>query len=224
MFYSSRYSRKHVFHYADCRYSKRTKEENKISFRSFGEAINAGCVPCAYCNLINRQYEADQKAIDAFCEEFQFKHFLHKGELFIISADDTAWRICSSRDNGKGKILFHESKYGVSYDRRLMPYIDREYHIQRTPITSLMGYLVYIQKHDIFEKERKEKQKLERALRKEEVKSIRAVQKQMARQNRKHKKHAHFETSGQQRKRSKQQLRALAFSFTDYKAASAAYI
>ena len=81
MFYSSRYSRKHVFHYADCRYSKRTKEENKISFRSFGEAINAGCVPCAYCNLINRQYEADQKAIDAFCEEFQFKHFLHKGEL-----------------------------------------------------------------------------------------------------------------------------------------------
>ena len=69
MFYSSRYSRKHVFHYADCRYSKRTKEENKISFRSFGEAINAGCVPCAYCNLINGQYEADQKAIDAFCEE-----------------------------------------------------------------------------------------------------------------------------------------------------------
>ena len=87
-----------------------------------------------------------------------------------------------------------------------------------------MGYLVYIQKHDTFEKERKEKQKLEKALRKEEVKSIRAVQKQMARQNQKHKKHARFETSGQKRKRSKQQLRALAYSFTDYKAASAAYI
>ena len=224
MFYSSRNSRKHVYHYAGCRYLKLTKNDNRVSFNTVDEAKAQGFCPCAYCNPISRQYLKDRKAILAFCENYQFKHFFCFGDLYVISAKDTAWRISTSGDNGKGKQLLHESKANISYDRRKMPYIDREYHVQKTPTTSLMGYLVYIQNHDLYEKARTEKRKVEQALRVEEAKSIRAIQKQISRQNRKHKKRGHLESSGQKRRRANQQLRALASSFSDYRSAQYAYI
>ena len=82
-----------------------------------------------------------------------------------------------------------------------------------------MGYLVYIRNHDLYEQARKEKRKLERALHAEEAKNIRAIRKQMTRKNRKHKKRGRLESSGQKRCREKQQLRALASSFSDYRSA-----
>ena len=224
MFYSSRYSRKRIYHYADCRYVKRTREDNQIIFHTLEEAKNRNYIPCACCSVIGRQYANDRKSISAFCEHYNFKHFLYLGELYIVSARDTAWKISYADGNDKGKSLLHESKSHVSYDRLITPYIDREYHIQKTPTTSIMGYLVYIQRHDVFEKEHKEKIKAQQAICREEVKSIRATQKQAARQNRKHRKHHQFESNGQKRRRSNQQLKALASSFTDYRAARAAYI
>jgi len=39
-----------VFHYPDCKWAKKIKEENKIKFKSRNEALDKGYTPCKVCN------------------------------------------------------------------------------------------------------------------------------------------------------------------------------
>ncbi len=163
MFYSSTKSSHKYFHTAECAYRKQIGANNVNTFISAYIAKQNGYVPCPHCSPIGRQYSTDRKSIDAFCDHYGFKHFFHNGELYVISAEDTSWRICSTGLNGSaGNYLLHESKCGVLYNRNLTSYAERQYHLQRVPGTSILGFLVYILNHDVFEKEREETIKRER--------------------------------------------------------------
>lgn len=223
MFYSSRNSRKKVFHYDTCQYAKRFRPEGRIAFYTVDEAKAAGYVHCSYCSVIGRQYRRCREKAEAFCDTHSFTLFMRDGELFVISAGDTSWRICCDLKNRKKKILLHESKDHVLYNRRGKPYTERKYHVQKAKETDIMGYLVYILGHDKIEKEREEKRKLERALLIEAVKSNKALHKQITRKQRKHKEHRPIEAHGSVRRRSNQQLRALEISSPDYWLDNAVY-
>ena len=168
MFCGSKNSKSRLYHYSFCRYAKTTKKANQVLFYTSEEASQQGYVPCPFCSLIGRQYAKERKMIDSFCDEHNFRHFIYGGELYVISAGDTAWRVCLQNQTGRKKLLMHESKSHVSYIRRSVPYADRGYHIQIMRDSSLMGYLVYIHKHDVAEAGRKNKEKEQRALQRKE--------------------------------------------------------
>ena len=220
MFVASENSRSRTFHTPDCAYAKRIKEENRRTFATTKEARSKGFRFCPFCCRIGRQYRKDRTEIDGFCRQHGFTHFMDDGEMYIISGNDTAWRLRTTGSYDKGMLLLHESKTGAPYDRKVTAYADREYHAQRIPVTSIMGYLVYIRDHDELDRERTEKHKAQLAFQIEEVRNIRAVQRNISRQNRKKK--GHREGTAQKRRRSNQQLRALAAAFTDYRSAKAA--
>ena len=236
MFYSSIKSSQKYFHTAECGYRKQIGASNIQTFISAYTAKTNGYVPCPHCSPIGRQYSMDRKSIDAFCDHYGFRHFFHNGELYVISAGDTSWRICSTGLNGSaGNYLLHESKCGVPYNRKATAYVDRQYHLQHVRATSLLGYMVYILNHDVFEKEREETIKLERERiaweleekmrieheeREKEINRIRAVKRQIGRQN--FRKHGCKEEYVQKRRRSNQQLRELTAAIRDYSSAKAA--
>ena len=224
MFYSSRNSKNKVFHYQTCQYAKRLSPERRIAFYTINEAKAAGYSHCSCCSVIGRQYRRCRKDVMSFCAEHGFIHFFHDGELYVISADDTAWRICCDLKKGKKKVLLHESKDHVLYERRGKPYTERKYHVQNTKSTDIMGYLVYILGHDRVDKERDEKRKLEKALQIEAGKSSKALRKMLTRKQRKHMKHRPVEPYGGVRRRSNQQLRAFESPSSDYWLDYAAYL
>ncbi len=227
MLFGSRNSKKKLFHYGCCRYSKRTKSKSRLRFCTVEEAHSRGYSQCPYCSRILREYRRNQEAITNFCSKHNLHTILTNDELYIISRDDTAWRICMKGDGSKSRQLLHESKRRVAYDRRTTAYEDREYHLQDIPGSSITGYLSYIHKHDISEAAREKKQekaKVEKSLLQEQLRSIWATQKQISRQNRKRNKHAPAESHAQKRRRSKQYLRDISRSFNDYRAAQEAYI
>ena len=227
MLFGSKISKKKVFHYGNCPYARRTKQKNQLVFHSVEDAKSKGYSQCPCCNRIPVEYKKNLKAVTDYCNKHDMLPILINDELLIISRDDTSWRIRMKGDGSKEKELLHESKRNVKYDRRATAYEDRQYHIQDVPNTSITGYLSYIYRHDASEAARVEKErkaKVEKALIREQVKSIRAIQKQISRQNRKHNKRAPAESNAQKRRRSNQYLRDIARSFSDYRAAQAAYI
>lgn len=227
MLYGSRISKKKVFHYGDCLYAKRIAFKNKTCFESVEEANNHGYTQCPCCSRIPAEYSKNRKSIQAFCTKYRMKSVLMDDELYIISKDDTAWRIGMKGDGSKEKKLLHESKRHVSYNRKKTPYKKREFHVQDIPSTSITGYLSYIRNHDACEAKREAaaaQAQAERACLKEQIKSIHAVQKQISKQNRKIKKRGPAESNAAKRRRSNQQLRDITRSFNDYRSAREAFL
>ncbi len=219
MFYGSRHSKGKLFHYADCEHVKRISDSNIVEFQTMEAARSNRYKHCPHCCMVGRQYRQDRKEIDGFCRKYGLRQYISDGDMYVISEGDTAWRIS---EDGKGLFLLHESKEHIEYERKDTVYEDRDYHIQRLAKTTIMGYLSYVLSHDLYEEQKSEERRREREKRSEEVRSIRIVQRQINRQN--HKKNRSLEEHSQKRRRSKQQLRALAASFTDYRSARAANI
>jgi len=223
MFYCSRNSKKHIFHYNTCRYTKHFSKKNRIDFYTVDEAKAAGYVPCSCCSIIGQQYRKCRREVMAFCAEHGFIHFMRDGELYVISARDTAWRICCNMKNGKEKTLLHESKEHVPYNRRARPYHERIYHVQKAKSTSIIGYLVYILKHDKIEEERDRERKHDKALLIEASKNNKTLHQQITQKQRKHKDRRPVDSYGGARRRANQQLRTLEMTSPDYWLDNAVY-
>lgn len=206
MYFSSRNSKRRIFHNDTCRYAKRFQPENRINFYTMEEACNAGFVPCNYCSVIGRQYMSSRQEIDKFCEEHGYSHFMHSGELYVISSDDTAWRITYSGEKGAPRALFHESKRQAPINRSAVPYTERKYHDQDVQKTSIMGYLVYIHKHDIAETKRRKQE--EKELHSQHSNRIMSGFKGPTRKSKRKDRGLKY-TSGQARIRSKREMQAL---------------
>ena len=222
MFYASSKSKNNYYHRADCGYSKLIGDKYKLVFPYERNAKKLGLSPCPFCCGITRQYKESQKDVDAFCKHYGFQHFVSSGELFVISSEDTAWRICSASGKEAGNYLLHESKCGVPYRREETPYEKRTYHVQKLAPKSLMDYLACILDHDLYEKERTERIMMEREQKLVEISAIRAIQARNYRQNLR--KRGSIEDYGQKRRRYNQQLRALASAYSEYYTAKAASI
>ena len=223
MLYGSRKSRKKVFHFGDCRYAMQISSNNLIVFSTAHEATSLGYKQCPCCSRIPAEFKKLEANIACFCKKHNFKAFLSDDELYVISWDDTAWRICMVGDGTKQKQLLHESRKHVNYNRKKTPYHKREFHVQDIPSTSITGYLAYIRNHDIAEANRT-KQKQKQAAIIDQVQSIKETQRRIAKQNRKRKSRGPAESNAQKRRRSNQHLREISRSFNDYLAARMAHI
>ena len=225
MVYCSINSHKRVYHTDDCWYTKRTKERNQIIFNNPEYAEKAGFGPCSCCCQIGQQYRKERREIQAFCSQNGFRHFILHGELYVISAEDTAWRIIPKGAKASSLlILYHESLGGVPYIRNQTDYPCRQYHQQKVLKPNIYSYLEYIKSHDEYRKALLEQRRSEREKLKNDVKQIHDVRKTIARQNRKRGKVKSMKSNGQNRHVKNQQLKMIAKAACSYKSAKAAYI
>jgi len=222
MYYSSKNSRNRYYHHADCIYVRQIAAQNLLELGSIEEAMVRGFKICPHCSVIARLYSKNRKQIDQFCEKHGFVHYICEGEMFVISDQDTAWRICCDEDSENELYLMHESKMMTRKSEEFVPYQFREYHRQHMGPRTILGYLYCIHDHDLYMQNEGEIREKELVQRRREIESIRAVQRQIRRQNRK--KRGDREAYTQKRRRSKQQLRALASAFSNYRSAKAANI
>ena len=224
MVYCSINSRKRVYHTEDCWYTKRTKEKNRTTFNNPGLAEEAGYEPCSCCCQIGQQYRKERRAVQGFCSENGYKHFLRHGELYVISDEDTAWRIVPKGATPVFLILYHESLGGVHYSREKTDYADRTFHQQKVFKTSVYDYLEYIKSHDAYRRDMREQRRSEREQFKEEVMQIHGVRRTIARQNQKRGKIKSMKSTGHNRHVKNHQLKMIAQAACSYRSAKAAYI
>ncbi len=208
MFLASNNSKNRVFHYGSCRYVKRIGSASIVWFYTAEQAKGAGFIPCSCCSIIGKQYLKEKKEVSAFCSEHGYKHFMYAGELYVISADDTAWRITYSDDKDRSRVLFHESKRNAPINRTAVPYPERDYHDQNVRKTNILGYLAYIHRHDIAEQKGKKQKEREIELRNQTSNRTASGKKTAFRKN-KRKDRGLKCTSGQVRIRSKQEMETL---------------
>ena len=224
MVYCSINSRKKVYHTEDCWYTKRTKEKNRIIFNTPSNAENVGYEPCSCCCAIGRQYRKERREVKAFCEKNNYLHFIKNGEFFVVSFEDTAWRIVPKGKDPVLFILYHENLGGIDYNRNKTPYVDRDFHQQKVFKNDIRSYLGYIKSHDEYRERLLKQRRAEREKFKDEVMQIHGVRKTIARQNRKRGKVKSMKGTGQNRHVANQQLKMLAQATSNYRSAKAAYI
>ena len=148
MFTGSTHSNRKVVHTAHCWHMKRMNPDWQISFPTLGEALAAGYSVCGCCSRMGKHYYREKFQIDRYCKAHGLQHFIRDGRLYIISKEDTVWRIVQGGKSKDAFFLQHENFKGARYIRRNVPYWDRKFHSQRVRKESITEYLEYIEGHD----------------------------------------------------------------------------
>lgn len=134
-----------IVHLTGCRYVKMMPEKNRKYFNSLKDASEAGYVQCKYCSHIMKYLKREEKSLESYCRP--------NGVYFYFSAADGSLDVISR--SGRWKIivngqkhyiwLYHKNNHGFK-PGELVP----GYHSQSIRSSSLMGYMNYIVKHDLF--------------------------------------------------------------------------
>ena len=141
------------------------------------------------CFCVMEMCFAEKNEIENFCAANGYLFFLRDGELYIISANATAWRICPPKHENGTVYLLHESKYDVPRYQKLIDYPNRTYHKQNGAFGTIIGYLQYIRNHDTYDKERMRKTSFTLQLAREKHRAEQAIRNKMRWQERQYKKH-----------------------------------
>lgn len=145
MIYANKNSVKKVIHIKECSYLKNKEQKNIIVFFDMGEAFRQGYMLCQKCNPIKKQYFREGVFINNFAKANNLKVELGKQEINIQSSLEQ-WKIVVAHD-GYGMALYHrntENRYNDNY----VP----NYHNQGVARETIVDYLKYIVKHDIYKK------------------------------------------------------------------------
>lgn len=145
MIYANKKSVKKVVHVKECSYLKNKKQKNIIIFSDMREALKHGYTLCQKCNPIKKQYLREEIFVNNFARANNLKVEFHKNEINVQSSLEQ-WKIVVDCD-GSGMALYHrntENRYNDNY----VP----NYHNQGVARETIVDYLKYIVKHDIYKK------------------------------------------------------------------------
>ena len=180
-------SRKKVFHFPGCPYSRRIKYKHKmIPADVLAEAERLGYHACRYCCTMRGFYNINKTCIDAQAERDSFCFtFVSRTDTLYICTDVSAWKIFMMPNLHYR--LCHLNKFLPSMTEKQI--ISGKYHIQADvrPALSPFSLIDYIVKHDkakkiieedyrkLPKKTRREKRYYKMAERKSMLKSKRRV-------------------------------------------------
>lgn len=139
-----------VYHTPGCHHAARIQQDRQIQYRRESLAVLDGYRPCKCCCSIESLYEAQEQALQAFCEQNGLQQYYQRNRVYIISNEDTAWYICRNGCKKTDIVLWHESMRGHIYIRQNQPYNLRNYHRQNRREKDLAGYAAYILQHDAY--------------------------------------------------------------------------
>lgn len=154
VFYSTKSDEK-VFHLPHCKVIRRIRKEHKKQFATLEEARMSGYRMCNCCSPVGVRLRKERKAVDSFCLDNAIFCRLEDGQLQVY-APASKWRIIVNGKTNK-LFLYHGNTY-QKYEE--IPSIVPGYHFQSTRSKTIMGYLEYIIRHDIYRSQQKKKAKL----------------------------------------------------------------
>ena len=140
-------SRRRIFHYPECTYASRIKEENLVTFFSKDEARACGYRHCIHCSRLLKYYKEDQEEIDKFIKEHHIDMYIEDDSMFIENSY-YCWKITVVPD-GYGLILYHGNT--EAYDKLKVKngHIIHNYHLQKYHGKyTILHMLQYIVEHD----------------------------------------------------------------------------
>ena len=143
MIYANKNSVKKVIHVKKCSYLKNKKQKNIIVFYDMRDALKKGYKLCKKCNPIKKKYFKEEALITNFVKANKLKVEFREHEINIQSNKEQ-WKIVVA-SNGYGIALYHKNT-----DNRYSDNYVPNYHLQGIEKGSIVGYLEYIVKHDIF--------------------------------------------------------------------------
>lgn len=138
-------SQKRVYHNRGCRYVQKMKKGNKLTVTRY-EAGQMGYRPCACCNSMSYHFRNEKKTITDYAVQNAIKLCCANGLLYI-KTEAGLWKIIYSRINQKFMIFHGNQPYK---DLDIQRADTAAYHRQRDKKTSdsIVGCLIYIQRHD----------------------------------------------------------------------------
>ena len=138
-------SRNRIAHSPDCRYVKMIPDKNRSYFRNRQETAEAGYGYCRYCAPILGYLKREKKDMDNYggATGLSYSFDPSDGSVIIISKMGT-WKIIA---NGRQNLiwLYHQNCFGNDPDSMIPGY-----HCQNIRKSTILGYMDYIVKHDIF--------------------------------------------------------------------------
>ena len=142
-----------LFHSSECIYVRRIRKENRIVSYDADELRKLGYIHCSCCGRVNHKYREEKERIDRFCAKRGYKTRLYDGALYVVSDGDTAWKIVSSREDGKVKLL-HQNLHPNFRDTRHAALPDRVYHDQHFSGRTILYLIKDIADHDFYTRDR----------------------------------------------------------------------
>lgn len=140
-------SKNRIFHYPNCIYAKRIKDENLIRFDTKDEARACGYRHCIYCSRLIKYYIQDQKKIDKFLRDNHLKMYIDDDSMYIDN-DYSCWKI-TIIPNGYELILYHGNTEAYNKLKIKDGHIQHHYHLQKyRGKLEILAMLEYIIDHD----------------------------------------------------------------------------
>ena len=155
VFYSEK-SRQKVFHLSHCKIIRRISKENRKQFATPEMAREAGYRLCDWCSPVGARVRKEKQAIDAFCRENGSVCCL-KDDRFHIRMPHSQW-IVSASGKGHKLFLYHKNTYKKP---KMPPSEIPGYHAQAVRRDTVMEYLNYIARHDVFRQKKTAEKKRE---------------------------------------------------------------
>ena len=134
-----------IAHSYDCRYVKLIPEKNRTYYGNRRSAREAGFGYCKYCSRIMQYVRKEKTALDDYCQATGLTYSFNRldGSLDIKSRSDE-WKIVVRHKDDTIR-LYHKNQLDLG-EESVIP----GYHSQRIRRGTVLGYLDYIVKHDIF--------------------------------------------------------------------------
>ena len=143
MFYYSVNSKNKVVHFKDCHYVNTIKYGNLNMLESVHHVRETGYRICACCSPIVKKLRTESDALQSFCCRNGLLYFINDGNLHIQTYCSN-WKILIS-DNQSTIELHHKNTYEKEHVDSVPGY-----HKQAFFSNSIMGYMEYIVKHELY--------------------------------------------------------------------------
>ena len=149
MYVGSTHSTRKIVHTQQCHYVSKTNPKWKVYFHTLQEANMAGYTLCNYCASMGKFYYRQKFQVDAYCREHDLRIFIHDNHLYVLSKDETTWRLVLTK-SCRTVFLYHENFKNIRYTRKYQPYWHRSFHYQNISSQNILTCREYIVGHDDF--------------------------------------------------------------------------
>lgn len=146
MFYYIKKCRSKTVHLKGCRHIGHCADAEIGTFIDLTQADLSGYRLCNHCNLIQKQYKAEEEKILDICQKYGFSYY-QRDRIATVTTTVSKWKI-TVNNVGTQMNLYHRNSFDIPGEVSIIP----NYHYQNVTYKNIIGFLDYILRHDIYRK------------------------------------------------------------------------
>lgn len=147
-----------IYHCQSCFYARKIKQQNRIFYHTKAEAIAKGYRACNCCAPVARKFRAEKRALIEYAKVNHINMWLEDNAVYMETGNG-AWKIIKT-EKSRRLILFHANRENYKWCQKKNGKIIHHYHIQKDINSqSILKYMKYIYKHDLWRASKKDEYK-----------------------------------------------------------------